>query len=54
MENCVGRSNFMLKYYKNYKEELDVVNEESKKFKPKKFEDFFKEQNLDSWLKNGA
>jgi len=27
---------------------------EDKKFKPKKFEDFFKEQNLDSWLKNGA
>ena len=37
MEKCVGRSNFMLKYYKNYKEELDIVNEESKKFKPKKW-----------------
>ena len=35
MENFVGRSNFMIKYYKNYKEELDIVNEESKKFKPK-------------------
>ena len=37
MEKYVGRSNFMLKYYKNYKEELDSINEESKKFKPKKW-----------------
>ena len=29
----------MLRYYKNYKEELDIVNEESKKFKPKKWSD---------------
>jgi hypothetical protein len=27
----------MIRYYKNYKEELDIVNEESKKFKPKKW-----------------
>jgi len=33
---------------------LDKKEKEDKKFKPKKFEDFFKEQNLDSWLKNGA
>ena len=33
----MGRSKFMLRYYKNYKEELDIVNEESKKFKPKKW-----------------
>ena len=37
METLVGRSNFMIRYYKNYKEELDIANEESKRLKPKKW-----------------
>ncbi len=31
----MGRSNFMINYYKNYKEELEVIEEKSKTFKPK-------------------
>ena len=31
----LGRSNFMMNYYKNYKEELEEIDERSKSFKPK-------------------
>ena len=31
----MGRSNFMMNYYKNYKEELEEIEERSKSFKPK-------------------
>ena len=35
MEKLLARSNFMMNHYKNYKEELEIIEEESKKFKPK-------------------
>ena len=35
MEKLLARSNFMMNYYKNYKEELEIIEEESKNFKPK-------------------
>ena len=31
----LGRSNFMMNYYKNYKEELEEIDERNKSFKPK-------------------
>ena len=32
MEKLLARSNFMMNHYKNYKEELELIEEESKKF----------------------
>ena len=35
MEELLARSNFMMNYYKNYKEELEIIDKQSKNFKPK-------------------
>ena len=33
----MGRSNFMIRYYKNYKDELEVETKKNNLFKPKKW-----------------